>query len=157
LELKLRELDNTFPYSIKYPLENTYGMILYSKLPLKNKKINFLADKDVPSFYASVRLPSGKSFDLYSIHPKPPKAGINSYKWDAEVLITGKKIREHNRPALVAGDLNDVGWSRTTKRSRNIAGWVIPGRAGVYLVHIMLKFLYFDTPSIISSFLKVLD
>jgi endonuclease/exonuclease/phosphatase (EEP) superfamily protein YafD len=78
-ELKLRELDNTYPYSIKYPLENTYGMILYSKLPLKNKKINFSVDKDVPSFYASVRLPSGNSFDLYSIHPKPPRPGINSY------------------------------------------------------------------------------
>jgi len=31
-------------------------------------------------------------------------------------LIAGKKIRERNRPALVAGDLNDVGWSRTTTR-----------------------------------------
>lgn len=115
-ELKLRELDNTYPYFIKYPLENTYGMILYSKLPLNNKRINFLVDKDVPSFYASVRLPSGNSFDLYSIHPKPPKPGINSYEWDAEVLIASKKIRERSRPVLVAGDLNDVGWSRTTKR-----------------------------------------
>ncbi|MBA2761753.1 MAG: endonuclease/exonuclease/phosphatase family protein [Segetibacter sp.] len=117
-ELKLRELDNSYPYSIKYPLENTYGMLLYSKLPLKNKKVNFFVNSEVPSFYASVNLPSGNSFDLYSLHPKPPRPGTNSYEWDTEVLIAGRKIREHNRPALVAGDLNDVAWSRTTKRFR---------------------------------------
>ena len=38
-ELKLRELDNSYPYSIKYPLENTYGMLLYSKLPLNRSKL----------------------------------------------------------------------------------------------------------------------
>ncbi len=115
-ELNLRDLDNTYPHSIKYPLENTYGMILYSKLPLKNKKINFLVYNDVPSFHVGIVLPSGNSFDLYAIHPKPPKPGTSSYDRDTEVLLAGKKVKEGNRPAIVAGDLNDVGWSSTTKR-----------------------------------------
>lgn len=115
-EQKLRELDDSYPYFIKYPLENTYGMILYSKLPLNDKKINFLVEQNVPSLYASVRLPSGNSFDLYGIHPKPPTPSSSSFHRDEEVLIAATKIRERNSPALVAGDLNDVGWSRTTQR-----------------------------------------
>lgn len=141
-ETSLKELDGKYPHFIKHPLENTYGMILYSKLPLSNKKVNFLVEKEVPSFYASVRLPSGNSFDLYSIHPKPPKPGTSSYERDTEILLVGKKVRERNNPALVAGDLNDVGWSGTTKRFQEFSQLGDPrqgrGLYNTYNAHIPL-------------------
>ena len=115
-ELALRPLEEVYPYTIKHPLENTYGMMLYSKLPLKNQQVNFLVEKDVPSFYAAVSLPSGSDFDLHCIHPRPPVPGSSSYERDTEILKIGKTVREKDRPAVVVGDLNDVGWSATTKR-----------------------------------------
>lgn len=114
-EEKTHQLNRQFPYSIKKPLENTYGMIMYSKFPLKKQEINFLVKDDIPSFYAKVILPNKKEFDLYTLHPEPPKPGASTYDRDTEILIVGRRIRNLNRPAVVVGDLNDVGWSHTSK------------------------------------------
>jgi endonuclease/exonuclease/phosphatase (EEP) superfamily protein YafD len=89
-------------------------MILYSKLPLKEQEINFLVDDDIPSFYTKVTLPDGQTFDLYTLHPKPPKPGTPTYDRDTEILLIGRRIRKSDQPALVVGDLNDVGWSYTS-------------------------------------------
>jgi endonuclease/exonuclease/phosphatase (EEP) superfamily protein YafD len=35
--VSIGKLDDDFPYSIKYPLENTYGMMLLSKLPMTDR------------------------------------------------------------------------------------------------------------------------
>lgn len=113
---ELAVFDSLYPYSIKKPLPNTYGMLLLSKFPLKNKAINFLVQEDIPSFFSTVVLPSGKEFDLHCLHPEPPKPGTSTYERDTEILIVGKRIRTANRPAIVVGDLNDVAWSYTTRR-----------------------------------------
>jgi endonuclease/exonuclease/phosphatase (EEP) superfamily protein YafD len=112
----LKEIESRYPYIIPYPLENTYGMVLYSKLELKNPVVNFLVDKEIPSFFATVVLRSGEKFDLHAVHPKPPQPGTESYERDTEILLIGKTIRERDTPAIVIGDLNDVSWSTTTKR-----------------------------------------
>lgn len=49
---KLQELKKEYPYSIEKPEDNAYGMALYSKLELQNKKINYFNQKNVPSFHA---------------------------------------------------------------------------------------------------------
>lgn len=112
---QLSELDILYEHSIKQPQENTYGMILYSKFPLKKTEINFLVKEDTPSFFTIVELPDGKEFDLHCLHPEPPKPGTDTYDRDAELLLVGKRIKKTNRPAIVVGDLNDVAWSYTSE------------------------------------------
>ena len=114
-EKELEDLDNLYPYSIRKPLSNTYGMMLLSKFELKKKAINFLVDEEIPSFYATVALPTGETFDLHCLHPVPPKPGTSTYERDTEILLVGKKIKTNDRPAIVVGDLNDVAWSYTTE------------------------------------------
>ena len=125
-EQQLQPLDEEYPYTIKYPLGNTYGMILYSKLPLKQKELNFLVQDDVPSVYAEVELPSGDTFDFYGLHPRPPKPGTDTYERDAEILLVGRKVKERGRPAVVAGDLNDVAWSHTSELFQRYSGLLDP-------------------------------
>lgn len=122
----LSKLDKDFPYSIKHPLENTYGIIMLSKLPLSESKVNFLVKDDIPSIFTKVTLPSGTKIDFYGVHPEPPKPGTDTYERDTELLIIGKKIKETNNPSLVAGDLNDVGWSGTSKLFRKYSELVDP-------------------------------
>ncbi len=122
----LEKLDGDFPYSIKYPLDNTYGMILLSKLPLTESAVNFLVKEDIPSLFTRINLPSGSIIDFYGVHPEPPKPGSDTYERDTELLIIGKKIRESKNPTIVAGDLNDVGWSATSKLFRKYSGLVDP-------------------------------
>ncbi len=119
-------LNQDFPYSIKYPLENTYGMILLSKLVLTESAVNFLVKDDIPSIFTKIQLPSGKLIDFYGVHPEPPKPGTDTYERDTELLIIGKKIKEIKNPSLVAGDLNDVGWSVTSKLFRKYSELVDP-------------------------------
>lgn len=118
--------DENFPYSIKYPLENTYGMMLLSKFPLSESKVNFLVKDDVPSIFTKITLLSGSVIDFYGVHPEPPKPGTDTYERDTELLLIGKNIKESKNPTIVAGDLNDVGWSVTSKLFRKYSELVDP-------------------------------
>ncbi|SHM83929.1 Uncharacterized conserved protein YafD, endonuclease/exonuclease/phosphatase (EEP) superfamily [Cyclobacterium lianum] len=122
----LIELDERYPYSLKKPLPNTYGMILLSKFPLINPQINYLVKNTIPSFYTQIELPSGGQFDFYGVHPEPPKPGSDTYERDTELLLIGKKIKKDPKPVIVAGDLNDVGWSQTSNLFREYSQLVDP-------------------------------
>ncbi|MEZ0484515.1 endonuclease/exonuclease/phosphatase family protein [Fibrella aquatica] len=139
---QLKPLHKDFPHRVGRPLGNTYGMMLYSKLPLVESQVRFLVEQDIPSIWTAVRLPSGHTFDLYCLHPPPPKPGTRSYERDAELLLVGRHIRQQGRPALVTGDLNDVGWSRTSRLFQRYSGLVDPRRGrglyNTYSTHIPL-------------------
>ncbi len=112
---QLKVLDMLFPHSVKNPLNNTYGMILFSAFPLTNTEVNYLVKPDIPSIFTTVQLPNNQSFNLHCLHPQPPRPGTNTYERDAELLIVGKRVRKNHQPAVVVGDLNDVAWSYTSE------------------------------------------
>lgn len=122
----ISKLDTDFPYSVKHPLDNSYGMILLSKLPLTESKVHFLVKDHIPSISTKVTLPSGQLIDLYCVHPEPPTPGTDTYQRDTELLIIGKRIRDSDNPTVVAGDMNDVGWSQTSHLFRKYSGLVDP-------------------------------
>lgn len=124
----LSPLDNDYPHTVKIPLDNTYGMLLYSKLPLSDTSINYLIEQDVPSIETTVNLKHGTEVKLYVIHPKPPSPSENnkSTERDAELVIIGKKAKEQELPVIVAGDLNDVAWSHTSRLFQRISGLLDP-------------------------------
>ncbi len=123
---QLEPLAADYPHKVLYPLENTYGMMLFSKLPLLDEKVRFLIEKEVPSIIATVQLPSGNTFDLYCVHPKPPMPDQNTDERDAEILLVGKEAKLKQRPAIVTGDLNDVAWSHTSRLFQRYTGMVDP-------------------------------
>jgi len=119
-------LDSCYPYHVKYPLDNTYGMILYSKYKLHNVEINFLVEDDIPSIYAQLELPSRNLITLHCVHPEPPKVGSHTYERDTEILLIGKRILKENKPCVVIGDLNDVAWSYTSEIFQKRCGLLDP-------------------------------
>lgn len=112
----LQPLHDTYPHRILVPLDNTYGLVLYSKLAIVKQQINHLIDDEIPSLELDVKLRNGQIITIYAIHPTPPVPGENptSTDRDAEILIVGKKSKANPGPSLVMGDLNDVAWSYTT-------------------------------------------
>ena len=117
-ESALREFtESRYPYRSLAPLENTYGMLLYSKIPLVDPKVRYIVDDSIPSIHTGLALPGGDTLQLYAIHPTPPMPQHNpmSTDRDAELMRIAKLSRHHNRPVMVVGDFNDVSWAGSTQ------------------------------------------
>jgi endonuclease/exonuclease/phosphatase (EEP) superfamily protein YafD len=115
-----RHLDGLQPdygHAIKQPLDNTYGMHVYSRLPLEDARVEFLVAPGVPSMHATIVLRSGQRVRAHFVHPEPPSPTENprSTERDAELILVARRVAEEGGPAIVTGDLNDVAWSRTTR------------------------------------------
>ncbi len=120
-------------FRIVHPLPNTYGMLLLSRLELVDPEVRFLLKPDIPSIRTGVCLRSGEVVTFYGLHPEPPAPGEaeTSLPRDAELVIAGREIAESEQPTIVAGDLNDVAWSHTSRLFRRISRLLDPrvGRA----------------------------
>lgn len=125
---KIVEIEKQYPFTVKCPLDNAYGLALYSRLELVNPELKFLVEDDIPSIHTNVILPSGKSVRLYCLHPRPPvpTESLRSMERDAELLLVGREINKLDEPTIVCGDLNDVAWSWTTKLFQKISGLLDP-------------------------------
>lgn len=124
----LARLATSHPYCVRQPQDNTYGMLVYSRLELLDARIRFLVEEDVPSVHARVRLRCGQEVALRCLHPRPPAPGESSRSTerDAELLLVGKEIKALQMPAIVCGDLNDVAWSHTNDLFCAVSGLLDP-------------------------------
>ncbi|MDN3650105.1 endonuclease/exonuclease/phosphatase family protein [Reinekea marina] len=133
------------PHTIKCPLENLYGMHVYSRLPLAQEQISFLVEKDVPSMHCIVELRNGANVNMHFVHPAPPSPTENeeSTERDAELITIAKSVATTKEPVIVTGDLNDVAWSFTTRLFRKISGLLDPrvGRGMYNTFHADYSFL----------------
>lgn len=130
----IREATDEFPYKIEVPLENTYGLLFYSKLPIRFHEVNYLISTEIPSIIVDVEY-NNEIVRLYGLHPTPPVPQENeeSTERDAEILITGKAAKEYGKACIVFGDMNDVAWSRTTKLFLKTSQMLDPRRGrGMY-------------------------
>ncbi len=119
-----KAIGNDYPYKINAPIDNTYGMILYSKLKLKNPHTSYIVDDSIPSMHAVVELPSGEEFQLHAIHPTPPMPQENpsSTDRDAELMKVALETMDAKMPVVVIGDFNDVAWSQSSQLFKKLGG-----------------------------------
>jgi endonuclease/exonuclease/phosphatase (EEP) superfamily protein YafD len=123
---EMQPLEKDYPWVIRHPLSNDYGMFLCSRLPITTSDVRFVVSEDVPSIRAAVRLRSGDEVLVFAVHPPPPLPESPSYGRDAELVLTGIEIAKDGRPAVVIGDLNDVAWSYTATLFQRLSGMVDP-------------------------------
>ena len=151
----LRVIEPDYPYSVKVPLDNLYGMHLYSKLELIDPEIKYLLIDDIPSIHTQVCLTNGEVIWLYCLHPMPPSPteADKSTTRDAELLMVGRHINENNQTAILAGDLNDVAWSKTTLMFQRISGLLDPriGRFFINTFHVKYPILRWALDHIFHS------
>ena len=123
---ELASLSEHFSRELLEPLSNTYGMAFYTKLPVERIELRHYVRDDIPSIVADVRLADDTLVRMYGVHPNPPRPGENTTKRDAELILVGDDVRKWDGPALVFGDMNDVGWSRTTNLFQEVSRTLDP-------------------------------
>ncbi|HBL44471.1 MAG TPA: endonuclease/exonuclease/phosphatase [Planctomycetaceae bacterium] len=121
----LAPLETKYSYHLTHPLDNTYGMAFYTNLRVKSAEVRGLVKREIPSIDATVLLRSGKEVRLFAVHPNPPRPGEDTTKRDAELVLVGREVSK-SKSAIVLGDLNDVGWSRTTNLFQEVSGLLDP-------------------------------
>lgn len=150
---QISALEQTYPHMVKRPLSNTYGILLYSRLPLLRSEVRYLVEDTIPSIVATVQLRSGAQMELYCVHPRPPIPRSDSEQRDAELLIVARQVAKDGRPSIVIGDLNDVAWSRTTELFQEISGLLDPrrGRGFYNSYHVDYFFLRYPLDHVFHS------
>ena len=157
-EEQLRPLEADYPYQIKVPIDNTYGMLLYGRLPFENPEVRYVVEDDVPSIWTAVTIGEGddrRTVNLVLIHPRPPRPDIqqDSDTRDAELVLVAREVEKLGRPVIVAGDMNDVAWSRTTRLFQKISELLDPriGRGMYSSFHADYPFLRWPLDHVFHS------
>ena len=154
-EEALEVIEPDYPYTVKIPLDNLYGMHLYSKFALIEPNIHYLMIDDIPSIHTQLQLTDDRRIWLYCMHPMPPSPteAEKSTTRDAELLMVGRHIQENQQTAILAGDLNDVAWSKTTRRFHRVSGLLDPriGRHFINTFHAKYPFLRWALDHIFHS------
>ncbi|MEZ5740965.1 MAG: endonuclease/exonuclease/phosphatase family protein [Burkholderiaceae bacterium] len=151
----LAPLHADYPHRLACPLDNLYGMHLYSRLPIINPAIQFLVQDDIPSMHAMIKLGDHGPVRVHFLHPAPPSPTENeeSTERDAELLVVARSVAGHDGPVIVAGDLNDVAWSATTRLFRKISGLLDPriGRGLFNTFHAQIPLVRYPLDHIFHS------
>lgn len=119
-------LGDEYPQWIKVPKDTGYGICVMAKLPLSDTQVREIVTQGVPSVRTDVTLGCGETVRLYVVHPEPPVLGHDTKGRDSEIALIGIEASQDSLPVIVAGDLNDVAWSTTTRSFQRLSGLVDP-------------------------------
>jgi len=124
----LSSLHDDYPYRVAKPLDNLYGMHLYSKHKLENLTVVDLIKADIPSIHCDLILNESIRIKCHFLHPEPPSPTESKVATprDRELLLVAKQVSPRQEPTIVTGDLNDVAWSPTTRAFRHKSGLLDP-------------------------------
>lgn len=127
-EQQLAGLKAHFAHTVFCAKDNRYGMHLFSKVKIIKAQICELIEQDIPSIHVLFERDCGLKMQGHFIHPAPPSPTEEdtSRPRDSELIIVAKALKNCSRPVIVAGDLNDVAWSRTTRLFMQISGLLDP-------------------------------
>lgn len=152
----LNELTKDYPYSVKVPLNNTYGMHLFSRLKLQKTATHFFVADDLPSIEAEVVSPDGFTFKIFALHPPPPSPTEEetSRERDGDMLSVAKAIRKQKEmPTVAIGDFNCVAWGEASRLFVKTSELVDPriGRGFISTFHARYRLLRFPIDQVYHS------
>lgn len=153
-EDRFRAIEEDYPHVVRDARDNTYGMLLYSRRAFVEAEKRTIVEDDIPSMHVCFEL-DGQRIRLHAIHPKPPypKEATTTKERDAELIIVGRLAATEPDPTIVAGDLNDVAWSHTTRLFQKVSGLLDPrrGRGMFNTFHAKVPFLRFPLDHVFHS------
>lgn len=118
----LSELEDIYPHKYLLPREDYNGMMFYSRHEILGVQERYLVQDHIPSLTIDIDVEEREPLRFYGVHPRPPRPEDDPADLDNELLFIANEAGHHLGPIIVTGDLNDVGWSSTTKKFLRISG-----------------------------------
>jgi len=109
-EQELAPLGAEMAYGVAKARPHYFGVHLFSKLPLTDPQVQYLAGSRNPSVFTGIHPPSGRAIKLYAIHPRPPLVGQSAAERNAQLMATALAAHDEQEPHVVVGDMNAVPW-----------------------------------------------
>ena len=135
----LAPIASFMPHTLSEIQNGFFGLHLFSRLPLHDTEVRFLAGQDTPSLHADLPLGDGSEVRFVGMHPRPPQPFQSSKPRDAQLFAAGLAMRDEEGAYVVAGDLNATPWEDATERLKRIARLVDPrygfGYVATYNAH----------------------
>lgn len=115
-----------YPHRLHQVMDNTYGLMFATRLPMAEGRIDAIIDRNTPSVFAQLSTRAGDEFEYIGLHPRPPVPGQDTDARDAEIATAARRAKAMKRPVLANGDFNDVAWSHTSELFKRIGGYLDP-------------------------------
>jgi endonuclease/exonuclease/phosphatase (EEP) superfamily protein YafD len=99
---------NAYPHQVLVPREDNFGIALFSRIPLLDRRVEYVGRAGVPSVFATFRS-ADREVLVVGSHPVPP-AGGEYTRWRNEQLSRLPDFVPGGQTCLLLGDLNVTPW-----------------------------------------------
>ncbi len=123
---KLKGLETEYPHNYALPLPDFNGLMFYSRFPMLESRERYLVQDHIPSLTFKLDMGLRSPVHFYGLHPRPPRPRDDPADMDKELHFIANEVGHIGEPVIVTGDLNDVGWSSTTKKFLRLSGLFDP-------------------------------
>lgn len=106
----LAGLEAEYPYALKAPRPDNFGMALYSRLPLERPEELDLLDIGVPALTGVVRV-GGTPVSVLGLHTLPPGSAFRAAARNAQIAAAAEIARNTDGLTVICGDFNATPWS----------------------------------------------
>lgn len=130
--LKLKELKSKYPYSKHALRKDSFGLSMYSRIPVENQKTEYWGRFGVPVITFDTVIQE-KPAKVLVIHTTPPLSPDHFANRDDMLKEAEKWVKSDNKPSIIVGDLNTTMFSPSYKALKNGAKLVNSRRGfGLY-------------------------
>ncbi len=114
-------LSRDYPYSMRRPRNDNFGIALFSKIPVENFQVERLAPVPIETIVATLRF-NDKVLDVISTHTYPPISSAAYLARNVEMENLGAFVRDSGHASILCGDLNATLWSSSFQKLLKLSG-----------------------------------
>ncbi len=117
----LAPLRKSHPQVLSEPRDDNFGLIMFSRFPVKRSQVVQLGEAEVPTIEADLELPGG-IVRLFITHPLPPGSRENTRLRDGQLALLAERVSRLDGTVVVLGDLNTTPWGSSFRDFKHVSG-----------------------------------